>query len=87
MSGALDFLGRKMAAYNDELRTLLKGQWAVTIVLRHKADPHAHVLLGDDDLEGIAQFVSEMAAAPDKRIAIANADHVSEFQTWNGGDQ
>lgn len=76
---ALERLGRVMAAAVDSVRQILCRDYAITIIARHKSDPYAHVLLGDDDVDGIAQFVSEMAAAPNKLRALANADFCSDF--------
>lgn len=72
----IDRLGRVMAAALDSVQAILKAghPYKCTIVLRNTEDPEAHAMVGTDTLDGLAQFIGEMAACEGRKERIIKAD-------------
>lgn len=75
-------LAETMGAALDDVRAIFKpgAPYKFSIIARHLTDPDCHAMLGNDDLEGLAQFVGEMANLPDMQTHTVS----SEF-AWPAG--
>jgi hypothetical protein len=51
-----------LAGLVDTIKDLLGDQFAVTLVLRHKTRPSAHMVFGDDPPEDLVQTLAEIGA-------------------------
>lgn len=88
MSARYDEIRRTMCAALDMVKDAygpVGDDFAFTLVVRHKTDPNAHCMVGQDDLEGLSQFLCELAASPGKMTGAGNREKLGEMRPVGEG--
>lgn len=77
----LAHIGTAMAKALDDIQALMvpNHPYRLTIILRHQSDPQGHMMTGNDDLDGIGQFLGEIITDPDKRAYHVTQDEMERI--------